>query len=418
MSFAIPQTFAQRALPAVRLHPQRWLRLLVAGALLWGLAVLTLELTNDWYVVPSVVILGSFAVPVALLLRLCERRRPFELTSPLLVRLFVGGGVIGFLCSALLEAPLTSQSPAIFDGSVGVIEEVAKLAVLACLTWRLPVRSRRAGFVAGAAVGFGFAAFESAGYAASALASSGMGQWGSLISLEALRALIAPATHGLWTAITGAILFRQARGARFRITGTLVAVVAAVAALHGLWDLAPDLSRGIGGLLTGSRFSNRMLSSVLPSNVGSGTQALTAILQCAVLVALAGVGFLFAHLVVRRRPGAALAGVSAGREPVEVSPWGFVGRSLAAAPAGPLVDAESVASAESVAPAVPGAPGGGFEPAGPGARVACDPLTRRVGPPPRPYTPPRRSASNPVNRRPAPARSSARPTACGASRRP
>lgn len=319
MSVSSP-TVAHRLALRLRLHPQPWLKLLVAGAALWGLAVLTLQVTNDQYVVPSVVILGSFVVPVAALMRLSERRRPVQLSSQMLRRLFVGGGVVGFLCSALLEAPLTSQPPAVFAGSVGLIEEVAKLAVLAWLTRRIRPKTAGAGFVAGAAVGFGFSAFETAGYALNAV-SGGAGSWGALEGLQLLRAFITPATHGLWTAITGAVLWGAAGQGRYRVTGRLVAVVAGVVAIHGLWDLAPDLSRGLGVLLTGPHSSTRLLSLALPPTASSTTKAVTTILQAATLVLLSALGFTAAHFV-RRRPLAFIGG--SGLQPPEENPWLFV----------------------------------------------------------------------------------------------
>jgi hypothetical protein len=95
------------------------------------------------------------------------------------------------------------------------------------------------GLVLGASVGFGFAAFESSGYALNALFGSSGPSLSSLIVTEAARGLLAPFSHGLWTAIAGAVLFRESRNGRFRLTGRLVATYLFVSVLHALWDLAP-----------------------------------------------------------------------------------------------------------------------------------------------------------------------------------
>jgi protease PrsW len=82
----------------------------------------------------------------------------------------------------------------------------------------------RDGAIFGAAVGFGFAAYESSGYAFNAaLTERGLDLRG-LIETEILRGLLAPLGHGLWTSILAAVLFRAAaRGCRLRLSGAVVA---------------------------------------------------------------------------------------------------------------------------------------------------------------------------------------------------
>jgi hypothetical protein len=73
--------------------------------------------------------------------------------------------------------------------------------------------------VLGAAVGLGFAAFESAGYAFNALFTSSGLSLADLVETEVLRGILAPVGHGLWTAILGGVLFAAAaRHGRLRLT--------------------------------------------------------------------------------------------------------------------------------------------------------------------------------------------------------
>ena len=58
----------------------------------------------------------------------------------------------------------------------------------------------RDGIVLGAAVGFGFAAFESAGYAFNALFTAGSPSLLNLVQTEVLRRILTPVGHGLWDA--------------------------------------------------------------------------------------------------------------------------------------------------------------------------------------------------------------------------
>jgi RsiW-degrading membrane proteinase PrsW (M82 family) len=104
------------------------------------------------------------------------------------------------------RATLLHPSPWLFLG-VGLIEEAAKLAALAFLTRGLAVMSVRDGMILGAAVGFGFAAFESAGYAFTALFTVDGLSLMQVVQTEVLRGLLAPVGHGLWTAILGGVLF-------------------------------------------------------------------------------------------------------------------------------------------------------------------------------------------------------------------
>lgn len=283
-----------------RLHLQRWLRFVLAGTALWGVSLVALQLTNDSYVVPTVVLIGCFVVPVGWVLRVTDRDKPSEVTTRLLIRLFLWGGVLGFLSSAVLETPIISMTPLFSRIGVGVIEEASKLAILAWMTRRFQPKSPAAGFVLGATVGFGFAAFESSGYALDALMSAGGNSIGALASTELARAIITPVTHGLWTAITGAILFQQSRRGRFRMTWPLVTVLAGVAGLHTLWDLMPNITLGIDLHLLGGHGSGRLLPQALPANATPAMKALNELLDDVGLVVLGAIGLLAAHRVRSR----------------------------------------------------------------------------------------------------------------------
>jgi RsiW-degrading membrane proteinase PrsW (M82 family) len=216
-----------------------WVRFGLAGALLWGVSVLVTLVTKDTILLPTVVLLGSFVVPVTWVWRAVEHNQANDLPLPLIMRTFVYGGVAGILSAALLESWLLRYSGQGFYIGVGLIEEAMKLAVLWHLGRRLRNRSMVNGLVLGATVGFGFAAFESSGYALNALYGAGGLSIRSLVSTEAVRALITPVSHGLWTAIAGAVLFRDSGGGRLRLTRGVIRTYGFVSLLHALWDLAP-----------------------------------------------------------------------------------------------------------------------------------------------------------------------------------
>jgi RsiW-degrading membrane proteinase PrsW (M82 family) len=163
------------------------------------------------------------------------KRHSGEVTSELLFSTFVTGGVLGVLAASLLETYLLHPNPLFFLG-VGLIEEAAKLAALAFLCRRLQHKYAIDGVILGATVGFGFAAFESAGYAFTALFTERGLSLMTLVETELLRGVLTPVGHGLWTAIIGGVLFSASGRQHFALTGRLLVTYLGVAVLHALWD--------------------------------------------------------------------------------------------------------------------------------------------------------------------------------------
>ena len=226
-------------------HRRAWVRIFLGGLGLWLAAVAVTFLTGNPNLVPTVILLGSFLVPVTFVAYAFEHRASDRLTEHTIFVGFVYGGVLGVLGASLLEVPIAgSGSPLTFVG-VGLIEELCKLAALWWIARRLGTYQVRDGIVLGAAVGFGFAAFETAGYAFNALFTIHGLSLAGLVETEVLRGILTPVGHGLWTGILGGVLFHTARGGRLRLTGSLVGWYLVVSALHAFWDAA----RGIAALL-------------------------------------------------------------------------------------------------------------------------------------------------------------------------
>jgi hypothetical protein len=109
--------------------------------------------------------------------------------------------------------------------------------------------------VLGAAVGFGFAALESAGYAFVALFGSNGLSLLNVVETEVLRGILTPFGHGLWTAILGGALFATAarsRRGRPNLRASLVGWYLLMALLHALWDSANSIAFWLTLLLTGT----------------------------------------------------------------------------------------------------------------------------------------------------------------------
>lgn len=235
-----------------------WRGWFAGGLLLWAASAGVTFWTGNTYLLPTVVLLGSFLVPGCFVLWAHERFGQ-DIGTERIFACFAVGGVIGVLGASLLEYYLLRSASVWLYAGVGLIEEAVKGLALVLLTRRAQGMGMRQGMVLGAAVGHGFAAFESAGYAFNAVLGDHGLSLRALLSTEILRGVLAPVGHGLWTTILGGVLFAARRDDRFRITWPVVLTYLGVSALHMYWDstsaIAVWLTRGItqhdwrGGIL-------------------------------------------------------------------------------------------------------------------------------------------------------------------------
>ena len=235
-----------------------WTKFFFTGLLLWILTVLVTVWTANTNLIPTLILLGSFLTPVTFVVWAYGRGRSEQVTVELLFKAFVIGGVLGVLGASALESWLLKPSALIYVG-VGLIEEGVKLLALMFVARHLQRRSARDGLVLGATVGFGFAAFESAGYAFNALFAQGNAlSVRQVVETEILRGVLAPVGHGLWTAILGGVLFSvSARG--FRITPKVFFAYLGVSLLHALWDSMSAIAIAITLVLTGRPWQFELL---------------------------------------------------------------------------------------------------------------------------------------------------------------
>ncbi|WP_188188757.1 PrsW family intramembrane metalloprotease [Nonomuraea sp. SYSU D8015] len=231
-----------------------WTRVFLIGLVLWLATVVTTGWTRNSNLVPTVVLFGSFLVPVTFVVWAYGRERSPRVTVELMFRAFVVGGVLGVLGASLLESWLVRPSLVMYV-LVGLIEEGVKLAALMFVTRRMTTRSAMDGVMLGATVGFGFAAFESAGYAFNALFTGDGLSLTQLVETEVLRGILTPVGHGLWTAIAGGVLF----AAGGRIKPPVVLTYLGVSLLHALWDSMSAIAIAITLVLTGRPWQFQLL---------------------------------------------------------------------------------------------------------------------------------------------------------------
>jgi RsiW-degrading membrane proteinase PrsW (M82 family) len=186
---------------------------------------------------PGIILLGSFTAPLVAAVFLFECNAPKNISLFAAVRLFVWGGVLGLLVSLLLFSMTERLGEWIGPPIAGVVEEPAKLLAVIALGSLPRYRWTLNGMCLGAAAGAGFAAFESAGYAMNFLLVAGDAE---MFNVIALRGMLAPFGHVVWTAIAAGAVWRV-KGSRPFDVGMLrdrrcFAPIVAVMALHAVWN--------------------------------------------------------------------------------------------------------------------------------------------------------------------------------------
>jgi protease PrsW len=215
-----------------------WLWVLLVGGAIWLATAIATGITDVTHLIPNVILLGSFLVPVSLVLFALGRASEGHLTAEAVLLGFLGGGTLGTVFAALTETYFLPTAVGTFIG-VGLFEETAKTLVVVAAGWTVKDRRPRDGMVLGATVGAGFAAFESAGYALQTFVEHRSDHpVSNILSTEAGRAVLSPFGHLTWTALVGGTIFAAWRTGAFRPVAPVIWTFLGVVALHAAWDSA------------------------------------------------------------------------------------------------------------------------------------------------------------------------------------
>jgi RsiW-degrading membrane proteinase PrsW (M82 family) len=208
---------------------------------------------------PGIIFVGSFAIPFATLILFFELNIRRNISLYQIGRLVALGGAASILFSLLGYQVASGFKLDWLGASVaGLVEEPGKLLVLAFVINNRKYRSILNGLLLGAAVGAGFAAFESAGYAFLFLLQH-LGvfmQYNGAVTLQLndiaamrqlimSRGLLSPFGHIVWTAMSAAALWRVKADQPFRLEmlrdPRFTRVFAAAVLLHMIWDSPLEL---------------------------------------------------------------------------------------------------------------------------------------------------------------------------------
>ncbi|HYU33747.1 MAG TPA: PrsW family glutamic-type intramembrane protease [Thermoanaerobaculia bacterium] len=215
---------------------------------------------------PGMIVVGSFIVPLSVVILFFELNVPRNVSIYQVGKMILLGGALGLVVTMVVGLVIPSGVGNVFLAMLtGVVEELGKALVLLIIVGAVRYRFQLNGLLLGAAVGAGFAGFESAGYAFNdALAAAFQTQQLAAVTSSAtgsilIRGLLAPGGHVIWAAMVGSALWKVKGDRPFQvpmlfhplvIRRWLVAVV-----LHGLWDtnvwLVPDLLKDAVLLIVG-----------------------------------------------------------------------------------------------------------------------------------------------------------------------
>ncbi len=230
---------------SMAIMPSPWLffRLFIFSFVSYYIFFFAWSTFKNIYTIPGLIILGSFAIPFSVLILFFELNTPRNISLAKTVQFLIMGGAVSMLLSLLLY-DIVPFLGALGPPSAGIVEEIGKVITLAILSKSLD-KNRYPyilnGLLLGAAVGTGCAAFESAGYALRV----GLVNADSMMDIIEIRGLLSPFGHIIWTAIAGAIFWKQRKFHNSTIDTltdkAFLSVFIAPVLLHMVWDTSFEL---------------------------------------------------------------------------------------------------------------------------------------------------------------------------------
>ncbi|AQY50973.1 hypothetical protein PWEIH_12915 [Listeria weihenstephanensis FSL R9-0317] len=202
--------------------------------------------------IPGLMVIGSFTVPFSVLVLFFEVNAPRNISFFDVLKMFFIGGVAALVATLILYDVIPVGKLNYFNAFlVGIIEETGKMVIVALFIVALKPKYILNGLLIGAAVGAGFAAFESLGYAfnysleAAAVFKNIHFAGDTMLNIIFSRGWQSIGGHVVWAAISGAALM-IAMGSdpklrmRHIFSGKFLSLFIIPIGLHFLWDCPWD----------------------------------------------------------------------------------------------------------------------------------------------------------------------------------
>ncbi|UQS87150.1 PrsW family glutamic-type intramembrane protease [Nicoliella spurrieriana] len=183
--------------------------------------------------IPGMMVVGSLVVPFSILIMFFEMNVYRNISLMQVNTTMLVGGVASLLLTMVLYDVIPSGNGVSLGSAllVGFIEETAKTIIIVIFINRFKLNYILNGILIGAAIGAGFAIFETAGYS---------NEFG--LSTILLRSWQAIGTHTIWAAIIGAaVILGKQRYHHFTLHDALtnahfLSYYLVAILLHAMWD--------------------------------------------------------------------------------------------------------------------------------------------------------------------------------------
>lgn len=233
--------------------PRPWLfsRILVVMFAAFYLLLLCWRHFANPNVLPGIMFLGSCMIPISILVFYFEMNVPRNISLIETFRIFLLGGCMSLLITLILFEVMPNTDFTV-PGAIliGFIEEYGKIFIVAWFIKRL--KGRRFilnGMLIGAAIGTGFAAFESAGYAFRVYSYL---NFDAMLENIYMRGVLSPGGHIAWAAFSGAalvIVMKQEKFAwKYLFDKKFLCMVIVPIGFHAVWDMSSVLQLGEIGI--------------------------------------------------------------------------------------------------------------------------------------------------------------------------
>lgn len=220
-------------------RPWLFSRMLLISVAISVLLLIGFRTFDNLNLVPGLMFIGSFAMPISTLIFFLEMNAPRNISIFMIMALAFVGGVTSLFLALVFFQRLEFLSSILHASAAGLIEETAKVLIVVLIVGRFTrYKWILNGLLFGAAIGMGFAAFESAGYAFKPIL--GGGGVDDIVNSIVLRGLLAPFMHIVWTANATAALWivKGKRKFEWNMLGDVrfLRVMASSMILHMTWN--------------------------------------------------------------------------------------------------------------------------------------------------------------------------------------
>ncbi len=231
--------------------PQPWLftRVLLAFLAAFFMLHICCKNFDNLNAYPGLIVIGAFAVPIALFVFFLEMNTPKNISFFTTIKIFLVGGCASLLFTLLLyDVVQVGELDYLGAILVSIVEEFGKLAIVVAFIYReKATKYTTNGLLIGAAVGAGFAAFESAGYAFTRLLLTG--SYDAMFENILLRAALTPGGHVIWAAMSGYAVVLVTKGKPFSLNflgnSSFWKIFPIPLVLHAVWDMPIPLGQEI-----------------------------------------------------------------------------------------------------------------------------------------------------------------------------